>query len=102
VDDEDMVLWWPFGVSDLRPEVVLIESAKGPGWGAAGLVYIISKACMVVPPYLSLRSETYSTEKSGENARPPGRDTPSATTRQSPDDGSKRYIWRVGNSGFGR
>ncbi len=44
VDEADEFFWWPFKVFELGPEVVLMEWAKGLGWLAAGMVYIISKA----------------------------------------------------------
>ena len=56
MDEEEAVFWCPFGVSGLAAETVLIDSARGPGWKST-LVYIISKACIVVPLYLSPRSE---------------------------------------------
>ncbi len=62
VDDAEEFFWWPFGVFERGPEVVLMEWAKGLGWLAAGVVYVISKARRVVPPCLSPRSDTYRTK----------------------------------------
>lgn len=62
VDDAEEFFWCPFGVVERGAEVVLMGWARGLGWLAAGVVYMISKAWIVVPPYLSPKSDTCKTE----------------------------------------